>query len=167
LTQHSRDYKEIFFSVASTGFFFVLVGAILAYTAFVEDVNLLERFSGFFSDFEIERVPHTELSLPKPHSPSDHSDVYLVAGRFSIVWGLYQVALFVSRLFAGSPIAKKAETASNATFWLGTGYLINTVLLGGTLIGSARTVWFGFWGQIIMMIGISLIVRAMILLIRA
>ncbi len=164
MNQHSRDYREIFFSVASTGFFFILVGAIFAYTAFVEDINLIERFSDFFSDFEIERVPHTGLSLPKPQFPNRHSDVYLAAGRFGIVWGLYQVALFIFRLFAGSPMTKKAETASNATFWLGTGYLINTVLVGGTLIRSA--VWFGFWGQIIMMTGISLIVRAMILLVR-
>lgn len=163
MTRHSRDYKELLFSVVSTGFFFILVGAIFAYTAFVEDVNLLDRFSDFVGDFEIERVPNTELSLPKPQFPNRHSDVYLAAARFSIVWGLYQVALLVFRLLAGSPVVKKAETTSNAVFWLGTEFLIFNVLIGGTLIGSV--VWFGFWGQIIMMMGISLIVRAIILIV--
>ncbi|NIQ05282.1 MAG: hypothetical protein GWO20_06010, partial [Candidatus Korarchaeota archaeon] len=148
MTQHQFGYKESLFSAASAGFFFILVGAIFTYTAFVEDINLFDRVLEFFRDFEIAKVPNADfLQLPKPEFLNRHSALYMAATRFSLVWGIYQISILIIRMFAGSPILKKAEAASNAVFWLGTTYLISTVLIGGTRLDSS--VWFGFWGQII------------------
>lgn len=162
---YSPEYKESLFSAVSAGFFFILVGAIFVHAAFISNINLFDRILAFFGDFEIVKVPHTEvLLLPAPQSLKDHLAVYSAVAKFSIIWGLYQIAILVLRLVAHSPITKKAETASNVVFWLGASYLINTFLIDTSLAG--RTVWFAFWAQIITLVGISLIVKAVILLFR-
>jgi len=60
----------------------------------------------------------------------------------------------VFRFFAGSPLNKKAETASDIVFWLVSGYLV------GNFLNDAATVnlWFAFWVTIIMLIGVKLII---------
>jgi hypothetical protein len=148
----SSKYREGFFSAISAGFFFILVGAI-----FVTTPNLFDNIIAFLRDFDIVSVPHTEnLLLPAPVSPSAHSDVYSAVTKFSLIWGLYQIAILALRFIARSPLNKKAETASNLVFWLGASYLINTFLI-------ETTTWFVFWATIIMLVGVSLIARATIL----
>lgn len=147
----SKD-REGLFSAISAGFFFILVGAI-----FVTAPNLFDNIIAFFRGFDIVSVPHTgNLVLPAPVSPSAHSDVYSAVTKFSLIWGLYQIAILAFRFIAHSPLSKKAETASNLVFWLGASYLINTFLI-------ETTTWFGFWATIIMLVGFSLIGRAVIL----
>jgi hypothetical protein len=148
----SSKYREGLFSAISAGFFFILVGAI-----FVTTPNLFDNIIAFFRDFHNVSVPHTEnLLLPAPVSPSAHSDLYSAITKFSLIWGLYQIAILALRFIAHSPSSKKAETASNLVFWLGASYLINTFLI-------ETTTWFAFWTTIIMLAGVSLIVRAAIL----
>jgi len=148
----SSKYREPLFSAISAGFFLVLVGAI-----FVTTPNLFDNIIAFFRDLDIMSVPHTEnLLLPAPVSPSAHSDVYSALTKFSLIWGLYQIAILALRFIAHSPSSKKAETASNLVFWLGASYLINTFLI-------ETTIWFVFWATTIMLIGVSLMVRAAIL----
>jgi hypothetical protein len=148
----SSKYREGLFSAISAGFFFILVGAI-----FVTAPNLFDSIIAFFRDFDIVSVPYTEnLLLPAPVSPSAHSDVYSAVTKFGLIWGLYQITILALRFIAHSPLSKKAETASNLVFWLGASYLINTFLI-------ETTTWFAFWATIIMLAGVSLIVRAVIL----
>lgn len=47
-------------------------------------------------------------------------------------------------------------------FWLGASYLVGTLLNETTMMED----WFVFWAAIIMLIGVSLIVRAIILAAR-
>ena len=148
----SSKYREDLLSAISAGFFFILVGAI-----FVTTPNLFDATIAFFRDFDNVRVPHTKnLLLPAPVSPSAHSDLYSAVTKFSLIWGLYQIAILALRFIAHSPLSKKAETASNIVFWLGASYLINTFLI-------ETTTWFAFWATIIMLVGVSLIGRAVIL----
>jgi membrane protein YdbS with pleckstrin-like domain len=63
------------------------------------------------------------------------------------------------RFVVDSPFSKKAETVSNLVFWLGASYLISTFLI-------ETTTWFVFWAAIIMLSGVSLIVRAVVLEVR-
>jgi len=150
-SKYSLKYREGLFSAISAGFFFVLVGAI-----FVTTPNLFDKILKFF-DFDITSVPNTEnLLLPAPKSPSAHLDVYSAVTKFSLVWGFYQIVILALRFVARSPLSKKAETASNLVFWFGASYLISTFLI-------ETTKWFAFWAAIIMLIGVSLIVRATIL----
>lgn len=149
-----RRYREGLFSALSAGFFFLLVGAI-----FVIMPNLFGKIQAFFSDFDVVRVPNTQIFLPAPASPRDHSVVYSSVARFSLVWGLYQIVVLALRFLARSPSSKKAETVSNLVFWLGANCLIN-IFLDET---TTATTWFVFWAVIIMVVGVSLIVRAIIL----
>ena len=153
----SRRYREGLFSAISAGVFFVLVGAI-----FVTTPNLFDKILAFFGNFDFVRVPNLGFSFPAPASPETHSVLYSAVTHFSLIWGLFQIASLALRFVVGSPFSKKAETASNLVFWLGASYLISTLLNEMT----TRTTWFVFWAEIIMLIGVSLIIRAIILAVR-
>jgi len=147
-------YREGLFSSVSAGFFFILVG-----TIFVTMPNLFDNILAFFRDFGTVSVPNTDILLPAPASPGAHSVVYSAVGQFSLIWGLFEIVILVLRFSVGSPLSKKAENASNLVFWLGASFLIYTFLNETT----TATTWFVFWTTIIMLIGASLIARAVIL----
>jgi hypothetical protein len=150
-------YRESIFSAISAGVFFIVVGAI-----FVTTPNLFDNILAFFSDFGLVGVPNSGFSFPAPESPWTHSVLYSAVTQFSIIWGLFQIVILVLRFVVDSPYSKKAETASNLVYWLGASYLISTVLNETTTVET----WFVFWAGIIMLIGVSLIIRAIILAIR-
>jgi hypothetical protein len=64
--------------------------------------------------------------------------------------------MLVIRFATGSPNRKKAENLSDIIFWFGTAYLIQTWLINNTK-------WFEFWATILILLGMSLIVRAIYL----
>jgi biotin transporter BioY len=153
--------SEGLFSAVSAGFFFLLVG-----TLFVITPNLFDQLQAFFTDFTLkESIPHlANVFVPVPEHLAQHTVVYAAAGQFSMVWGVFQVIIFALRFVVGSPVSKKAETAGNVVGWLGTAYLIDVLLTSALLTGSkALENWFVFWAALIMLIGVSLIVRAVIL----
>jgi hypothetical protein len=146
--------KESFFSIASIGFFLILVGAKFAYMP-----DLYDKMIAFFKDFTLVEVPNTQIQLPAPTSPETHLTVYSTAWTFCLIWGIYETAILIARFFAHSSSNKKSETLSNIIFWFGASYLIN-----GFLNETATTTsWFAFWTLIITLIGISLIVRGVAL----
>jgi hypothetical protein len=148
----SHKYRDGLFSAISVGFFFVLVGAI-----FVTTPNLFDKILDFFRDFDLVTVPNQpRWLLPAPASPMDHSVVYSAVVQFSFALGLFQIVVLALRFVARSPWSKKAETVSNLVFWLGASFLTRTFLI-------ETTRWFVFWAGIIMLIGVSLITRAIIL----
>lgn len=149
-----RKYKESVFTAISVGFFFILAGAL-----FISIPYLFNRILIFFQNFNIVRIPRTEMFFPAPVSPGEHSVVYLALTKFSFVWGFFQAMILMLRFIFNSPGNKKAETASSIVFWFGTSYLTHTFLNKTTTIA----IWFVFWTIIIMLIGVSLVVRAIIL----
>jgi hypothetical protein len=153
--------SEGLFSAVSAGFFLLLVGVL-----FVITPNLFQGIENFFNDFTLkEFIPHLpNVFVPVPEHLEQHMVVYTAAGQFSLVWGVFQVIILALRFVVGSPIGKKAETAGNVIGWLGTAYLIDVLLTSALLSGSnALENWFVFWAALIMLIGVSLIVRAFIL----
>lgn len=159
----SRKHREGLFSAVSAGFFFVLIGAI-----FLTTPNLFNLIVDFFRDFDFMAVPNLRnVVLPAPARPfaSNHLVVYRAVEQFSFVWGLFQIVILALRFVFGSTWSRKAETSSNIVFWLGTGFLTRTFLLETTAMPSllGMTRWFVFWSGIIMLIGVSLIIRAIIL----
>ncbi len=88
--------------------------------------------------------------------------VYDAARLFCLSWGAFLVALLVVRFVVHTSWRKKAENLSDIIFWLGAMYLIQTMLLD---VGTAlsHTGWFAFWAAIIMLLGVSLVVRAIVL----
>jgi hypothetical protein len=159
--------REGLFSALSAGAFFLLVGALFLITP-----NLFDKIQTFFTDFTLkEPIPHlTNVFVPVPEHLEQHTTVYFAAWQFSVVWGVFQVIILALRFAAGSPVSKKAKTAGNVVFWLGAAYLIDVLFNRPLLIGSKAFIdskalenWFVFWAAIIMLIGVSLIVRAVIL----
>jgi len=165
----SHKHREGLISAISAGLFFVLVGAI-----FLTTPNLFNSIVKFFSHFELVPVPNLgELRLPAPVPPltdlaaylAARKQVYVAVEQFSYIWGLFQIVILALRIVARSPLRKDAETVSNIVFWWGTGFLIRTFLIETIrlLFITGVTRWFVFWAGIIMLIGASLIVRAIIL----
>ncbi len=157
MLNETRRYGEGIFSAISAGVFFISVGAI-----FVITPSLFNEILAFFGDFDIVHVPNTVLSLPAPALPRTHVEVYSALTQFSIVWSFFQIVILALRFIVGSPLNKKAETASNLVFWLGTSLLTRQFLNETVTI----TEWFVFWSAIIILIGVSLVIRAVILAVR-
>lgn len=159
----SRRHREGLISAISAGFFFMLVGAI-----FLTTPNLFNNIIDLFSDFDIRRVPNLDnVWLPAPVHPfsSTNRVVYTAVEQFSYAWGLFQLVILALRFVVRSPVNKDAETVSNIVFWVGTGYLIRTFLIETIRFSlfTGLTRWFVFWAGIIMLLGVSLIIRAIVL----
>jgi hypothetical protein len=152
----SHKSRENFVSAFSAGAFLVLLGAI-----FVSTPDFFARVVDFFTDFKaFVEVPHfAGVFLPMPEHLRSHTAVYSAAMQFCLAWGIFLVGLLVMRIFAGSPLRKKAENASDIVFWLLTSFLIMNFLNDST----TREMWFAFWAALITILGVSLIVRAIIL----
>ena len=147
-----RRYGEGLITAVSVGFVFLLVG-----TIFIINPNLFDGIVNFFKDFTIvDVIPNSDLALPAPASPSDHTLVYEAAMQFSFAIGLFEIVILALRFFAPSPWGKRSETVGNMVFWLGAGFLIQTFLL-------ETTQWFVYCSTIIMLIGVSLIARAIVM----
>jgi hypothetical protein len=152
-TQKSRDG---FIGVFSVGVFLILIGMIFAMTP-----DLFNKAVSFFQDFDLVQVPNISVGilLPAPKNPANHTTIYSTASWFSFAWGIFLVALLALRILAHSPLQKKAENASDIFFWLTNGFLIGNYLNNTT----TTVIWFTFWTLIIILLGVSLIIRAIIL----
>jgi hypothetical protein len=156
--------REGLISAVSVGFFFLLIGAM-----FVVTPSLFDKVQAFFNNFTTtEAIPHLpNVFVPVPANPATHTVVYTAVWQFSVVWTIFQIIILAFRFVVGSPIRKKAETVGNLVFWVGAAYLISTLLTSALLTGPrALENWFVFWAAIIMLIGLSIIVRAIILATR-
>jgi hypothetical protein len=148
--------SEGLISAVSAGFFLLLVGVL-----FVITPSLFQGLVDFFTGFTLKSIPHlSNVLVPVPENLAQHTVVYTAAGQFSLVWGIFEIIILALRFVVGSPIGKKAETVGNVIGWLGTAYLIDVLLTSASLTLEN---WFVFWAALIMLIGVSLIVRACIL----
>ncbi len=143
-------------SAISVGAFFILIGTIYVTTL---PTSLWDKIVDFFSSFTALQVPGSTIYLPAPTAPATHTVVYNAAFQFCLGIAILQIVLIALRLMMHSPISKTAETAGNLFYWFGASYLVAAFLNSGTSL----TMWFAFWAAIIMIIGASLIVRAIVL----
>ena len=142
---------EGIFTAISVGFFFVLVGFLLVTTP-----NLFGNIMDFLKSFELAEVPNSDIIFPAPASPSSHTVFYQAIVQFSFALVLFQIIMLVLRFITQSPWGKRAETMGNLVFWLGAGILIENFLI-------QTTQWFVFWSLLIIIIGVSMIARAIVL----
>jgi hypothetical protein len=154
-----RIRREGLISAISAGFFFLLIGVI-----FIITPNLFQRILDFFNDFtRLVPVPNTtQIFVPAPDHPLRHRVVYQAAEQFEFALGLFQFVILALRIVMSSSLRRITETVSHLIFWLGAGYLTLTLLLEPTA-WSPMVTWFVFWAAIIMLLGVSFIVRAIIL----
>jgi len=167
----SRGRREGLLSAVSVGFFLLLIGVL-----FVIKPNLYADTVIFFNNFNAtSTVRNTHIKLPAPDALRSATnstvrqanlDVYSAAQQFSLAWGIFLIALLVMRFVFDSTRRRKADNISDIVFWFGAIYLIQTWLIDPTNSLPYPTdaqPWFEFWSMIIVLIGVSLIVRAICL----
>jgi hypothetical protein len=154
---HAHPYKagEGILSAISVGTVFILIGTIYVTTL---PTSLWDKIVAFFSSFDIVGVTD-RISLPAPAVPAAHTVVYNAAFQFCIGIAILQIILLTLRLMWHSPTGKTAETAGNLVYWFGASYLVFTFLNSSTTV----TTWFAFWATILMVLGVSMIARALVL----
>jgi hypothetical protein len=142
-------------SAVSAGVFLILIGVL-----FIVTPNLYNSLVNFFTGFEVVQVRNISgLYLPAPRDPSAYGVVYSAAAQFSIAWAIFLIGALTVRFFMHSSFYRKARNASDIVFWLGTSYLI-TQFLNDT---TTRVDWFAFWAAMIILIGVTMIIRAAVL----
>jgi len=144
-------YQDGLFTAISAGFFLLLVG-----TLFVITPNLFDNILNFFKDFKLVDVPNTDVLFLGPQLPRSHLTVYQAVGQFSIAVCLFQIVLLALRFFVHSSWEKRSETVGNLVYWGGAAFLIQLFLIESTQ-------WFVFWSTLIIIVGVSMIARAVVM----
>jgi len=144
-----RREERDWFGLIEFGFFLILLGTILLVTP-----NVFGRIENFFKDFDPQAEEiYPGIFLPAPRS--DHQGVYRTVMYFCFAFGLFQVIILILRFAQKSSIEKKAGTLGGIVFWLGAGILANMLVTGG------GGFWFLFIGGLIVLIGLSIMVRVL------
>jgi hypothetical protein len=165
LSQHRtpQEYlrsNEGLITAVAVGGFFILVGAM-----FVLTPDLWQKIVSFFKDITTRTfpfgAPNSVIALPAPATPGGHATLYNSFMQFSVGMGVLQIVILALRLLQHSKVGKVAETVGNMVFWFGTAPLVSFFLLQGTVSS-----WFQYWGALIVVIGISVVARAAVYIIR-
>ncbi|HML02258.1 MAG TPA: hypothetical protein VK487_02675 [Candidatus Bathyarchaeia archaeon] len=160
-TAHRRRHNEGLFGALTAGFFFLLIGIL-----FITIPDLLGKTIGLFQDFNAVRVPHTGIYLPAPVTPSQYTTVYTAVFQFSLVWAFFEIAILILRIGIGSRYRRITRSFGNIVFWFGTAFLTNRYLSSMTTLMTLylqHQRWYAFWGLLVALIGVSLVVRAIAL----
>jgi hypothetical protein len=155
----SFKFGENIIGAISVGAVFVIIG--IVYVLALPN-SLWDRTISFFSSLTSRTFPGTGISLPAPIVPGAHIVFYQALFQFCLGLAILQIVVLMLRLMWRSPIRKTAETVGNLAFWFGASFLTNTFLNRLTTVNT----WFAFWAGILMMVGVSLIVRALVLMLR-
>ncbi len=153
---HKHPTNEGLITAVAFGGFLIVVGMVFALNP-----NLPQYITDFFSNITARTYPiddpTSNFFLPAPANPSAHMDLYSTLIQFNIGIGILQIIILALRIAFHSKTDKIAETIGNLIFWFGAAFLVSTFLLTGTLEG-----WFTYWGALIVLIGITLIARAIV-----
>ncbi len=133
----------------SFGAFLIIVAVIYLTTP-----NIANEVNAFIRDFQLVEV-FDDFSWFVPSTT--HPVLYSAAERFCYAFGLVQVGILGLRLAKRSSIHGKAESASGVVFWLGAGYVLG-------LLSQAVLSWLSFVAGLIILMGISIVVRALVLI---
>jgi len=151
MTKHERRYeKRDILGLASFGFFLLLIGVIWIITP-----NLFQKVIDFFNSFKPEEEIFPNVFLPAP--AGRHTVVYTALARFCFAFGLFQIVILVLRFVFRESLNRIAGTFSGVVFWLGVGFVSN-------LLAAGTVKWFGFLGLVIVLVGLSLVVRSLLIL---
>ena len=148
-----RSLHEGLITAISIGGFFIILGAVFAFTP-----GIAEKTNAFFSDLTTVTFPFgspgSTMSLLAPAHPAEHQGFYTAVMNFLIGVGVLQIVILALRLAVHSRIRRVAQSIGDLIFWLGAAVVANVFLLTGT-----HNSWFQFWSSLIVLIGLSLIAR--------
>ncbi|MCW4018220.1 MAG: hypothetical protein NWF00_06035 [Candidatus Bathyarchaeota archaeon] len=147
-------------TAVSIGGFLIVLGLVFALNP-----NLLGQIGDFFGNLTTRGFPTgssgSQIALPAPANPATHLDLYHALIQFDIGIGVLQVLIIGLRLMFHSRLGKISETVGNLIFWFGAAVLTNIFLLTGTLEG-----WFQYWAALLVIVGVTVVVRGLIHLAR-
>ena len=149
-----HEAGEGIISAISVGAVFILIGI-----AFVTTPDLWGKIVNFVNNFNVTQVSNTAIYLLAPKNPAAHTGLYTAVAQFALGLGILQILLLALRLTMRSRIRRIAQTVGSIVFWFGNYYLITTALNAPI----TQETWFVFWAEIIILLGVSMIVRAPIL----
>jgi hypothetical protein len=157
MTEHhykANPWLEGIITAVAVGGFLIILGVVFGLTP-----GIPQKTVDFFGDFTGQSYPlgGGAIILPAPAHPAAHMDFYTAVFNFMIGIGVLQVVILGLRLYAHSRIHRIAETVGNMIFWFFGAAAAYIFLMSGTLAG-----WFQFWAAIIIIAGISLVVRGII-----
>ena len=132
----------------SFGAFLIIVAIIYLTTP-----NIVREVEAFLRDFQLAEVfQNFWWFVPS----TSHPVVYGAAERFCYIFGVAQIGILGLRFATRSSIHGKAETFSSVVFWLGAGYVVG-------LLSQGVFSWLSFIAALIILIGISIVVRSLVL----
>ncbi len=155
-----KSLYEGLITALSIGGFFILLGLVFGLTPIIS-----HNTSTFFSDLTTVTFPFGSIgstaSLLAPAHPGDHQGFYLTVMNFLIGVGVLQIVILALRLAVHSQIRRIAQSVGDLIFWIGAAVMANVFLMTGTQSG-----WFQFWSSLIVLIGVSLIARFFVFLVK-
>ena len=155
--RRNRGPGESMISAISVGAVFILIG--LVYVLALPN-SLWDKTIGFFSSLTGRQVPGIGITFPAPTNPGAHAVFYTAVFQFSLGLAFLQILVLFLRVGFGSRVRRIAETIGNLVFWFGASYLVGTYLNRSTTL----TTWFTFWTAILVVLGLSIVARALVLL---
>ena len=157
--QNTFFFSEGLITALSVGGFFIILGLV-----FVLTPGTWHAADAFFRDLKIVNVSAdshiANLNVPAPANPAMHADFYSAVFNFCVGIGILQLAVLALRVIFRSSARRISNSVGDLIFWFGAAFSVNTFLLAGTLKG-----FWQFWAALLMIIGISLIVRGIIYLV--
>jgi len=157
--EQSQTYihQESILNAISVGTVFILLGVVYVLAL---PTSLWDRVVSFFGSFTTRSF--LGLSLPVPINPGGHEVFYTAIFQFCLGVALLQILVLFLRLMWHSPVKRTAETTGNLVFWFGASIIVATFLNSSTTTSA----WFAFWGAFIITIGLSLLARAAVILLK-
>lgn len=156
--RHEFSYNEGLITALAVGGFFIILGVVFGLIP-----GVWQATNAFFKDITATQYQYgsTTISLPAPANPAAHADFYSAVMYFCLGIGVLQIIILALRLMVHSRFRRVSETVGNLIFWFGAAVCVDLFLLAATLTG-----WFQFWSALILVIGISVIIRALLHLAR-
>ena len=157
-----REHGEGIITAIALGGVLIIIGLLFLITP-----DLGGKIGTFFSDITTKSFIYlanttSTISLPVPADPASHSILYMAVAQFCIGVGILQILILALRAAVRSRIGRIAETVGNLVFWLGAGYLVTVFLNSSTTYRE----WFVFWSSLLILLGVSIMVRGIILFAR-
>lgn len=156
-TKKHKGHQEGLITAIAVGGTFIVIGLLFAINP-----GLPGKIVDFFSDLTIAIFPPSaettsHFMLPAPTNPAEHQLFFNALFQLALGVTVLQFIIMPLRLYIKSNADKISETLGNLIFWLGVAILINVFLGAGTIFA-----WWQFWGSFILLIGFSLIARAIV-----
>ncbi len=158
--RHRYFFEEGLITALSFGGVLILLGSVFALTP-----GAWQKVTAFFNDITTIQYPigssSSTVYLPAPAYPEAHVAFFSAVMIFCLGIGILQIIILALRLYVHSSDRRTAEAVGNLVFWFGAAISANIFLLTGTLTG-----WFQFWAALLLFVGVSLIARGIVYLLR-